>query len=52
MTSLWTSRTADKNSWESVTYGNDPSGNGLFVAVASDGGNRVITSSNGVTWTP
>jgi hypothetical protein len=35
------------NSWTSVTYGN-----GLFVAVSSDGtGNRVMTSPDGITWT-
>ncbi|NTW31597.1 MAG: DUF2510 domain-containing protein [Bacteroidetes bacterium] len=45
---LWTSRTsAANNSWQSVTYGN-----GLFVAVASDGtGNRVMTSPDGINWT-
>jgi hypothetical protein len=38
------------NSWTSVTYGN-----GLFVAVADGGfgisGNRVMTSTDGITWT-
>src|SRR5690606_5527398 len=34
------------NSWTSVTYGN-----GLFVAVAYDGTNRVMTSPDGITWT-
>ena len=53
MTSLWTSRTsAANNYWTSVTYGNDPSGNGLFVAVSKDGTNRVMTSPDGITWTP
>ncbi len=43
----WTSRTAaEANSWQSVTYGN-----GLFVAVSSDGANRVMTSPDGITWT-
>jgi len=44
----WTTRMAANNySWWSVTYGN-----GMFVAVASDGSiNRVMTSSDGVTWT-
>jgi predicted RecA/RadA family phage recombinase len=51
MTSLdgitWTSRTSPAdNSWGSVTYGN-----GLFVAVSSDGTNRVMTSPDGITWT-
>ena len=32
--------------WTSVTYGN-----GLFVAVSSDGSNRVMTSPNGIVWT-
>ena len=34
------------NEWKSVTYGN-----GQFVAVASSGANRVMTSPDGVTWT-
>jgi hypothetical protein len=43
----WTNRTAaEANSWRSVTYGN-----GLFVAVAFGGTNRVMTSPDGVTWT-
>ena len=44
----WTARTsAANNTWTSVTYGN-----GLFVAIASDGtGNRVMTSPDGRTWT-
>jgi hypothetical protein len=42
----WTSRTsAANNSWYSVTYGD-----GLFVAVSTDGtGNRVMTSGNFLT---
>jgi len=45
--SQWTSRTsAADNDWSSVTYGN-----GLFVAVSKTGtGNRVMTSSDGITW--
>ncbi len=44
----WTARTApEANSWNAVTYGN-----GLFVAVSEDGTNRVMTSPDGVTWTP
>ncbi len=36
------------NDWEGVAYGN-----GLFVAVSSTGsGNRVMTSADGITWTP
>ena len=45
--SVWTARTASEaNSWQSITYGN-----GLFVAVSSDGTNRVMTSPDGITWT-
>jgi hypothetical protein len=36
---------SEPNAWVSVTYGN-----GLFVAVSTDGTNRVMTSSNGITW--
>jgi hypothetical protein len=40
-------RTLVYGSWISVTYGN-----GLFVAVSVTGtGNRVMTSSDGITWT-
>ncbi|MBB3838558.1 hypothetical protein FHS57_002563 [Runella defluvii] len=43
----WTAHTAaEANSWRSVTYGN-----GLFVAVAASGANRVMTSPDGVNWT-
>jgi alpha-tubulin suppressor-like RCC1 family protein len=43
----WTARTAAQaNEWLSVTYGN-----GLFVAVARTGINRVMTSPDGITWT-
>ncbi len=43
----WTPRTAAQaNQWRSITYGN-----GLFVAVSSDGTNRVMTSPDGITWT-
>ena len=43
----WTARmAAEQNTWNSVAYGN-----GLFVAVANDGANRVMTSPDGVTWT-
>ncbi|BFT94460.1 MAG: hypothetical protein MNSN_02160 [Minisyncoccus archaeiphilus] len=34
------------NEWRSVAYGN-----GLFVAVASSGTNRVMTSPDGINWT-
>jgi hypothetical protein len=46
---LWTSRIAGaNNSWTSVCYGN-----GLFVAVSSDGtiDNKVMTSPDGINWT-
>jgi hypothetical protein len=33
------------NNWASVTYGN-----GMFVAVSSDGTNRVMTSNDGINW--
>jgi len=43
----WTARSASEaNTWNSVTYGND-----TFVAVSSDGTNRVMTSATGTTWT-
>jgi len=43
----WTARSAaEANEWTSVTYGN-----GLFVAVANSGTNRVMTSPDGITWT-
>ncbi|MGY5352231.1 MBG domain-containing protein [Wenyingzhuangia sp. IMCC45533] len=46
--STWTAQTAaENNQWRSVTYGN-----GLFVAVSSDGTNQVMTSPDGITWTP
>jgi hypothetical protein len=44
----WNARTAaEANQWQSITYGN-----GLFVAVADSGTNRVQTSPDGITWTP
>ena len=43
----WTARTAaEANVWRSVAYGN-----GLWVAVAASGTNRVMTSPDGITWT-
>ena len=43
----WTARAAtEANAWRAVTYGN-----GLFVAVAATGTNRVMTSPDGATWT-
>ena len=43
----WTARTAaETNEWASVTYGD-----GLFVAVSTNGTNRVMTSVDGINWT-
>ena len=43
----WTSAAAaEDNAWSSVTYGD-----GKFVAVAQDGSNRVMYSTNGINWT-
>jgi hypothetical protein len=42
----WTARTAAQNNiWNGVTYGN-----GLFVAVSSDGTNQIMTSPDGANW--
>jgi hypothetical protein len=48
----WNSATQGTNTWRSVVWGG-PSGNQLFVAVCNSGtsGQRVMTSSNGSTWT-
>ena len=44
----WTARSAaEANPWSSVTFGN-----GTFVAVSNNGTNRVMTSTDGITWTP
>ena len=44
----WTEQTATAaNRWTSVAYGN-----GVFVAISSDGTDQVMTSFDGVTWTP
>lgn len=43
---LQTTPAAGDLTWEGVTYGN-----GLFVAVASNGNDRVMTSPDGVNWT-
>jgi hypothetical protein len=44
----WTGYTGISNDWSSVTYGN-----GTYVAVAGEfgGSNRVMTSTNGQSWT-
>ena len=43
----WTARNAtEANFWQSVTFGN-----GTFVAVSTNGTNRVMTSSDGISWT-
>ncbi|MEI7926027.1 MAG: fibronectin type III domain-containing protein [Chloroflexota bacterium] len=41
------SAAAPQAHWKAVA-----AGNGLFVAVAPDGESRVVTSADGVTWTP
>jgi hypothetical protein len=47
----WTSRTsAADNSWLSVVCG-ESNGECIFVAVASSGTDRVMTSPDGITWT-
>ncbi len=44
---VWRSRSAeDNNSWLDVTFGG-----GIFVAVSTDGTNRVMTSPDGISWT-
>jgi hypothetical protein len=44
----WTSQTqTEANQWSSITYGN-----GLFVAVSSNGSNPIMASRNGEEWTP
>lgn len=43
----WTSReAASASNWASITYGN-----GIYVATAWDGADRVMTSPDGITWT-
>ncbi len=42
----WTSSNVSTQGWYSVTYGE-----GLFVAVAYDGDDQIITSPDGITWT-
>ena len=47
----WTSQvSAADNSWQSVIWGGT-TGQEKFVAVSSDGSNRVMTSPDGITWT-
>ena len=46
----WISRAdpnGEANEWNSVAYGN-----GMYVAVAQNGTDRVMTSPDGVTWSP
>ena len=46
--SSWTTSSTESNSWNSVTWSQDLS---LFCAVSSSGsGNRIMTSSDGITW--
>ncbi|MEQ8580849.1 LamG-like jellyroll fold domain-containing protein, partial [Marinoscillum sp.] len=42
----WTPRSVDMSDWFAVDYGG-----GLFVAVAYNGTNRVMTSEDGINWT-
>ena len=43
----WTAQSAaEANGWQDVVYGNN-----TFVAVATTGTNRVMTSPDGITWT-
>jgi len=43
----WTSRTPSEAMWfQDISYGN-----GLYVAVATEGTNRIMTSPDGITWT-
>jgi hypothetical protein len=43
----WTSRTAAAaNNWKAVCFGN-----GVFVAISTNGTDRVMTSPDGITWT-
>jgi hypothetical protein len=45
--STWNAYTVpEANTWRDIAFGN-----GIFVAVAEDGTNRVMTSPDGVTWT-
>jgi hypothetical protein len=45
----WTAQTsAADNQWNDIVYSSEKS---LFVAVSRDGTNRVMTSSDGITWT-
>ncbi|MGA0920411.1 MAG: hypothetical protein ACO3SD_06835, partial [Gemmatimonadaceae bacterium] len=55
----WATQTAHAGAWHGVTYGRDASGNGLYVAVSNGATEsvlpftqRVMTSPDGVTWTP
>jgi hypothetical protein len=45
----WTPRTAPEGGWISVCWSPEL---GLFVAVAFDGSDRVMTSPDGINWTP
>ena len=45
-TAVSATQTTEANQWRAVTFGNN-----LFVAVASDGANRVMTSPDTITWT-
>ena len=42
----WTLRTTPGSGWRSVVYGN-----GVFVAVGDNGTSRIMTSTDGISWT-
>jgi hypothetical protein len=42
---------AEANNWTSVTYGGNETNGYLYVAVASTGTHRVMTSPDGISWT-
>ena len=46
--SSWTQRTTEASKWHSICWSPELR---LFVAVAYNGTNRVMTSSNGIVWT-
>jgi len=45
----WASLSVEANAWRDICWSPELE---LFVAVSSDGTNRVMTSTDGVTWTP
>jgi hypothetical protein len=45
----WTDRSNEQSNWTSICWSHERS---LFVAVAASGTNNLITSPDGITWTP